>query len=203
MDMEYSFVCRQNQQKCNVDRTPEMECPRDRWTREWGAGCNWYGTVPKVMPGYSATGIFWQGVNEGSFPWDEIQRDTMLKLSWFSFQTLLFASCIVRPMPPTPQTANKSVVINIHISWWVLTPHCESSRTLLCLLLPREFLVAVAIFPSWVSADLHCISRGTARRAASSAMLGGRNEAGKADHTKGLKSLRSKGRHTPELWRSG
>lgn len=88
-------------------------------------------------------------------------------------------SCILRSMPPTPQTANGSVVISSHVSWWALKPHCESSRTLLGLPLPCEFLVAISFFsPSQVSADLHCSSRRIAQGTASSAMLEGRNEVG-------------------------
>lgn len=161
--------------------------------------------MPKVVPGYSATGISWQEVNERIFPMEWNTEGYHAKAVAVQSSDSAICSCILRAMPPTLQTANESVVItgNAHISWWALKPHCESPRTLLCLPLPpwwvpwcRHCLSS----PSQVSADLHCMSR---RAAHNSAMPKGRNEVGKADPTDGLRSLGSKGSHTPELWLNG
>lgn len=57
MDMEYSFVW----------KPTEMGSPRDGWTRDEELDVTDKG-MPKVMPGCSVTGIFWQEVTGRILP---------------------------------------------------------------------------------------------------------------------------------------
>lgn len=140
-------------------------------------------------------------VNERMLPVERNMEGYCAKAGVVQPSDTAVCSCILRSMASyTSDTANERVVTSGHTHQWLLKPQCESSKTLLCFLLPHEFLAAVAIFPLSLSFHLICMASAGGKRAGQPALpcLERRNEAGKPDRTNWLMSLSSKGSQSPK-----